>query len=661
MQLPLPGEVFEGKYKIHEVIGRGGFATVYRATDSEVGRDVALKILSPRDGGYPETVVARFLREARLLAGLQDPHTITMFDFGRTDGGLLFMVFEYVSGLDLAELIKRRGALPAKQVHHILKQVLYALREAHGAGVFHRDIKPPNLLIYAYMGDESCVKLLDFGVAKPVDADLGGPANLTKKGALVGTPRYMAPEQIFGHELSASADLYSLGLVAYEMLTGRPAMDARTNKDRVRQQLSDTPTVVPEDVGTPALRSVINRMALKEPAARYQSADEALVALRSGKVEKPVQHTSSGRDGGRAAATVGDETMPPVLTPNLRRIILIGALTAASGLLVVWVGSSWLRASRAQVVEIGETVSDETTTAIERVVTSTAPAADSDSPAKAAATGSGGCGAAFDPSAVGVRSREVLIGLRQRPWLQYVPRGYNPDTRYPVMLMFHNMFSDPRKFMSGTKMAPLADDEGIVLIAPAAEGADAWQDADNFELVTRALEQTRRELCIDDSRIYAIGHGRGGWFARDLGCYMPLSAIAVTGAGQRTGDSACQPIPAVPLIRLYGNADPLIPVAGGPGCLGGDYLSAREIDDQWRKRYECEPTPRPWFRHDHGECRTWSCQGEHARYVSCQLAGGHDWPEALASPTTPNCQSVPADFPYRDTIWRFLATQGRTL
>lgn len=277
MQLPQPGQSFERKYVIRQTLGEGGFAMVYRATDEEIQRDVAIKILTPRDGSYPKKVVARFMREARVIAGLQDPHTIKLFEFGESSEGLLYMVFQYVSGLDLLTIVRRRGPLEPSIVAHVTAQVLSALAEAHAAGILHRDIKPANILIHEYMGDEYNVKLLDFGIAKIEDNP--GNASLTKTGALIGTPRYMAPEQVFGEQMGPWSDIYSLGLVAYEMLVGQPAVGG-TKEQMLRAHISEEPILLPYDVAWLSLRQVIERMLARMPRDRFQSASAAHKALR---------------------------------------------------------------------------------------------------------------------------------------------------------------------------------------------------------------------------------------------------------------------------------------------------------------------------------------------------------------------------------------------
>ena len=314
MELPEPGQLFQKKYKLQDMLGRGGFAAVYRATDIEIGRDVAIKVLLPGDDdGYSEGVAARFVREARVIGGFQDPHTITMFEFGTTDDGLLFMVFEYVKGDDLSNIIKKRGALPQQEVSHIMKQVLQSLREAHAHGVLHRDIKPANILVYDYMGDANRVKLLDFGIAKAVAGGQDG-MNLTREGAMIGTPRYMSPEQIYGGELDARSDLYSLGLVAHEMLVGSPAITGTTSKEMLRAQLADDPVRLPRGrvLATEAFCGVIDTLTARSPDQRFETAADVMQALDW--VESQGQPPTS-RSGGFAAMPVSGVNAPP-LTPR---------------------------------------------------------------------------------------------------------------------------------------------------------------------------------------------------------------------------------------------------------------------------------------------------------------------------------------------------------
>lgn len=169
---------FQGRYQIRRVLGEGGSATVYHAVDTTSGRDVALKILEPGPNGYRADMAERFRREVRMLARLRNPHSVTMFDHGESDDGLFYLVFEYVPGRDLEELIFGTARLSEDVVRHILDQLLQALVEAHHEGLLHRDIKPANIRVFEYLGDPHHTVLIDFGIARevaPVDRRVARP------------------------------------------------------------------------------------------------------------------------------------------------------------------------------------------------------------------------------------------------------------------------------------------------------------------------------------------------------------------------------------------------------------------------------------------------------------------------------------------------------
>jgi len=278
--LPTPGQIFERKYRIECVLGKGAFGQVYRAVVDEIQRKVAIKILIPQqllDGHpYDEELEARFLREARLLSELQSPHTIRMFDYGRSEEGLLYMIFEYIDGEPLDEVIAR-GKLKPKDAVHILKQVLESLREAHWHGIQHRDIKPPNIMIFPYLGDDLRAKLLDFGVAR---AYADPESQLTMRGMRVGTIRYMSPEQNRGEDLTPASDIYGLGLVLYEMLTGRHAIETDDLNIITMFHLRETPIELPPKHPLPhKLREIAHRMLAKPLSERFPSASDVLVEL----------------------------------------------------------------------------------------------------------------------------------------------------------------------------------------------------------------------------------------------------------------------------------------------------------------------------------------------------------------------------------------------
>lgn len=296
VSFPSVGDVLGNRYVIRRVLGSGGFARVYEAEHMLVGRLVAIKVLkSPAENGSSReeratrlnVLTRRFEREAKLVSQLRDPHTVRLHDFGRTDEGLLYMVLELVPGTTLRELFRLGGSLPSTRVIGIVRQALSSLGEAHAIGVIHRDIKPANLMLYRHDGRE-LVKVLDFGIAKvfPDGGDgqpeKAGATNLTASGAFVGTPRYVAPEQIRGDEVGPWTDIYSLGLVAYELLVGSRAVSGESSMNIVARHLDPEPFVLPESMGIPAgLRTIVERMISKSSDARYHSCEQVVDALNA--------------------------------------------------------------------------------------------------------------------------------------------------------------------------------------------------------------------------------------------------------------------------------------------------------------------------------------------------------------------------------------------
>lgn len=255
-----------GQYHILEELGRGGMAVVYKAHQPTLERQVAIKVL-PRELSFDQEFVERFIREARAAARLSHPNIVTIHDVGQADGSY-FIVMEYVDGPSVTDLLQRQGALPLKQAAEILTQVASALDYAHDRGFVHRDIKPANILL----GADQTAKLTDFGIVKAAEG-----TRLTRTGALLGTPAYMSPEQARGAAITPSTDIYSLGVVAYEMLSGRVPFSGDTMAV-LHAHAYDPPdlTVLP-----PAVRGVVSRALEKDPTKRYRSAGALAEALRA--------------------------------------------------------------------------------------------------------------------------------------------------------------------------------------------------------------------------------------------------------------------------------------------------------------------------------------------------------------------------------------------
>jgi serine/threonine-protein kinase len=263
--------VLGGRYALGEMLGSGGMATVWRATDTVLDREVAVKVLSPHYAADPG-FAARFEREARHAARLSHPRLVTVFDSGM-DAGTAFIVMELVQGRTLRQVLDQAGTLPPGQAVTIAAGVCEALEVAHAAGLVHRDIKPANI---ALAGGE--VKVLDFGIAR-IDGSAGG----TRTQGVLGTAAYLSPEQAAGRPAGPQADLYSLGCVLFEMLTGAPPFTADTPVGLAYRHVHDDPgPPSARRPGLPArLDQVTARLLAKDPSARPSSAAAARAALLS--------------------------------------------------------------------------------------------------------------------------------------------------------------------------------------------------------------------------------------------------------------------------------------------------------------------------------------------------------------------------------------------
>ena len=274
-EVPVP-ELDASRFELLNPIGSGGMGTVYRAVQRSVGRHVAIKILSPEHAANASGL-ARFVREANIIARLTHPNLVQLVDFGRDREGRLLLVMELLEGESLRPLLRRESRLAPERAAYITVQSLNALRVAHAAGVIHRDLKPENIFLHR-AGDDDHVKVLDFGVAKLTQ---GETHENTTAGSLVGTLRYMAPEQIAGEAPDARIDVYSMGMVLYEALSGAMPYDTRDRFVLLRQIIADEPahllTRAPDIA--PALADVVMRAIQKVPADRFQTVDEFRRAL----------------------------------------------------------------------------------------------------------------------------------------------------------------------------------------------------------------------------------------------------------------------------------------------------------------------------------------------------------------------------------------------
>lgn len=564
---------------IERKLGEGAYGRVYEATDERTERRVAIKVLKPdkKTKKYRGSRVKRFEREARAVASLEHPNVVTLFDFGKSQRGLLYTVSEFIDGDDLQVEMQRRGKFRPLDVVHVIEQIMSALREAHKAGIVHRDLKPANIRVYEYDDDPLCIKVLDFGLAwweQEKDEQ-----RLTREGSAVGTPRYMSPEQLRGEEATVASDFYAVGLIAFELLFGMHNRNLNFAAD-------GRDVVVPEhdEIGL-ALRELIDRMLRFDVRERPKSASEILGRLAQARKEleagEPPQKV--GVDNPSYYRANVDPSLRLEERPRRRlpKWPLGVAVIATIALL-----SSFL-------------MDDEPPPP--PVVLPPDPAGEMPPPtplldlAFAEPATDRGCGKEPDFTKVGELS--VLDGLDRHTWLTYIPESYDPNVKTPLIVLLHDVLEPPKIALMKSRLVEVAHEEGVILIVPP-HGYRRRVDTylESTEQLTKRIEWTRDALCIDESQIMVVAEGGARGAAYGLRCEPWVSAIGMINWGRRTG-----PLP------YYDLCERQIPV-----------ISIANVEQKWSKRgpvpqeylfaeHDCRGEPQEVLVDDTSFCNTWAC------------------------------------------------------
>jgi eukaryotic-like serine/threonine-protein kinase len=328
----LIGRVISDRFKVHGLIARGGMGKVYRAEQSPLGRVCAIKVLNPSYAGeHDPEFHKRFFLEASVASKLTHPNTVTIFDYGRTEDDIYYMAMEYLEGHTLHRAIREATQFPEERATHIARQICRALREAHSLGVIHRDLKPANIFLVEHGDETDFVKVLDFGLVKNVSGD-GQGEDLTQAGLFMGSPKYMAPEQIRGDRVDARTDIYALGIILYEMITGKVPFDRANSVNilmaHVNEEAPSLREMNPKVDVSPALEEIIARCMAKDPDVRFRSMDEVLAALKrssggglgpsvSGVASGEYRALSSSASDPQLPSPLGRSTEPPAGVTSL--------------------------------------------------------------------------------------------------------------------------------------------------------------------------------------------------------------------------------------------------------------------------------------------------------------------------------------------------------
>jgi len=324
-------KVDNGRYEIVKLIGQGGMGRVFQARQVSMNRMVALKLLRAQLSTDPQ-LLARFQQEAQGVSKLRHPNTITMFDYGKTEDGYLFISMELLGGRSLASILSAERNLPVRRVLHIMEQVASAVAEAHAFGIVHRDLKPENIQIDRVANDPDFAKVLDFGIAKMVHGEAEGEERsktITMAGAVFGTPHYMSPEQVHGLRVDPRTDVYSLGIILYELLAGRPPFDGATPMSIMMAQASKAPPDIREahpELNVPdCVAEIINAALIKDVDRRLSSAAEMVEQIKAARFELADHSLSTSSrlafDPSQSGLRVSSASVNP-LGPTAQAVVL---------------------------------------------------------------------------------------------------------------------------------------------------------------------------------------------------------------------------------------------------------------------------------------------------------------------------------------------------
>jgi len=356
----LVGSIIAERYHVLKLLGAGGMGRVYLAEHVKMGRQCAIKVLHPAMARDAEAI-GRFNREAANASRIDHPNVAAIYDFGETPDGLLYLAMQYIEGATLTQIMKANSALPPLRAMDIVRQAADGLHAAHAMGIVHRDLKPDNIMVSTAGDGIDSVKVVDFGIAK---ATAEGAQGVTRTGIVVGTPEYMSPEQLAGEQVDGRSDLYSLALVAFNMLTGDLPFPAASTGTLVVMRLTQAPRTLADvrpDVAWPnELETVMSKALDREASRRYPSTRDFARALHAAIAMMPARATTKGRT--RPIDTAAPEQKTKVVTPasspsaptnvgrrNRRPVLAIAGAVALLAVLAMAIGGrSVIRRARAR-------------------------------------------------------------------------------------------------------------------------------------------------------------------------------------------------------------------------------------------------------------------------------------------------------------------------
>ena len=570
MQTPKTGDVFADRYELFDVLGSGEDATVFLARDRHAERDVALKIFASAES----VTAARFEREAAVLAGMRSRFVVRMLDHGVAQGRP-YLAMERLGGIGLQQHLKHEERLASDDVITILSQLLSALREAHDGGLLHRDVNPTNIRVVSTPMHRLSIKLFDFGLVRLVDDNL---PRLTAPGTIVGSHPYAAPEQLVGGPLTAASDLYSVGLIGYELLLGIGQLP------EPRERLNPRFRLNLQDVQSKRLRYVLDKLTRFDSSDRYQSAQQALADLdrKRGKRERQERRAD---------------------TRGWLKLAAIAAVLIVAAMIL-------LRPEPAP----RRIVPERTTRTLPG--TPKPRAEPKPEPDAGPNNRSPGCGKPIEQT-----------GLIPDPEGQgkflYIPENYDPNVPHPLLILIPQRSEPALTWFQGTTLKTLADRFGYIVLAPLDDGSVTFslgrpQFSSDVQIATSKVVTAQSRLCVDPLRIFVAAQGEGSESAGKLAAEGWVAALAMNA-------SQSMPLAFVPTIMFDGERDLDLQKILGPAAalcvFGTPPPRSHRVVGQFELN-RCRGEAREWAIGEH-RCRTWEC-GE--PFVSCVFEGGRPWP-----------------------------------
>lgn len=497
---PGPGEIIGGKYQIERMLGEGGMGAVAKAVHIELRAVVALKFMNPQFVSFPGAV-ERFRQEGIASRAIKSEHVVKVDDVGYLPSGTPFLVMDCLEGADLQQVLQREGTpgLPVERAVHFMLQILRGLQAAHATGIVHRDMKPSNCFVVKHEGEPDFVKLLDFGFVKLVRSDAADPerSQLTASGMGMGTPTYMSPEQAWGDKTGPASDLYSLGIIAYEMLTGRRPFTGDVAVI-VRQHMTEPLPALDVDglVATPELRAFLDRATEKRSTDRFESAQAMLDALDA----LPTPWLVPRRRFGRAATKPTPPTPVRAWPRAARAVVALAGAAALVGAGLHFARGRTPAPSASRVHDRPATHAGVPAESLATSVTSPEPVAPpatvpADVPAPSTTTDG-----AFGPSPFDTRARLPLLWNAHRQLSS--GRGLARSTESAILRWSRGQPRDPRPslLLAADAAFSHADGRAVSLYVAANRiAADARNDPRMVRNLVRIVAENRQARAASDA------------------------------------------------------------------------------------------------------------------------------------------------------------------